>query len=304
MTDSELQRKILDELQWEPSVNPAHIGVSVKDGIVTLGGYVVSYAEKYWAEQAAKRVYGVKAIVDELEIKLPGSDQRTDEDIAAAALNALRSHHHLPAETIKVSVRQGWVELDGQVEWQYQRDAAENAVRFLVGVKGVSNLIAVHPKTSMIDPMNVKAKIADAFRRSAELDAQRVKVDVQGSKVILRGRVRSLAERQEAERVVWSAPSVVEVDNKIVVKQFSPAWSTFARTAAVLVLVLLLLAIPGLLLRNSRGAPSSDAPSARRGQPDHAARAEPRDGHIKSVHDNAPNQRMRTLESHVKKTTP
>src|SRR3954447_4649810 len=138
-TDSELQRDVLNELKWEPSVDAAHIGVSVKDGVVTLSGHVSSYAEKYAAERAAKRVHGVKAVANELDVKLPGSSRRTDEDIAMAAVSALRSNSSVPADNIKVTVRDGWITLDGTVEWQYQKLAAENAVRYLPGVKGVIN---------------------------------------------------------------------------------------------------------------------------------------------------------------------
>ena len=162
-TDSELQRDVLDELKWEPSINAAHIGVSVNDGIVTLSGHVTSYWEKYAAERAAKRVYGVKAVANELEVKLPGSSQRTDEDIAAAAVNALKSNFSVPADKIKVTVSKGWVKLEGEVEWQYQREAAERAVRYLTGVTGVSNLITVKPRVA---PTELKAKIEDAFKRS------------------------------------------------------------------------------------------------------------------------------------------
>ena len=164
MTDAELQRDVLDELEWEPSVDAAHIGVSVKDGVVTLTGHVSSYAEKYAAERAAKRVHGVKAVANEIDVKLPGSSRRTDEDIAEAAVSALKSHLSVPADRIKVTVRNGLVTLEGEVEWQYQKIAAENAVRYLAGVTGVSNLITVKPRVS---PSELKSKIEDALKRSA-----------------------------------------------------------------------------------------------------------------------------------------
>jgi osmotically-inducible protein OsmY len=214
MTDSELQRDVLEELKWEPSVNAAHIGVAVKDGVVTLTGHVASYAERYAAEKAAKRVYGVKAVANDIEVKLPGDKQLTDEDIARACLVALSANISVPRDKIKVTVSKGWVTLEGEVEWQYQKDAAESSVRFLGGVKGVSNLITVKPRLS---PTEVKARIESAFKRSAELDASRVAVEVNGSKVILRGTVRSWAERDEAQREAWAAPGVSSVENLITV---------------------------------------------------------------------------------------
>jgi osmotically-inducible protein OsmY len=220
MTDLELKANVESELKWEPSVNAAEVGVAVKDGIVTLTGHVQSYWQKIAAERAAGRVSGVRAVVNELEIRLPTSSQRTDEDIARAALNALSWSVSVPADRIKVKVSKGWITLEGNVEWQYQKAAAEKVVRDLVGVKGVVNLIEVKPRASTAE---VKAAIEAALKRSAEVDASNIQVEADGDKVILRGTVRSWAEREEAERAAWRAAGVRSVDNRITV-----GWMTAA----------------------------------------------------------------------------
>lgn len=213
-SESDLKRDVENELTWEPSVNEAHIGVTVKDGVVTLTGHVPCYAEKYGAEKAAKRIYGVKAIANELDVRLPGCARCTDEEIAQACVSALKFNHAVPGEKVKVMVNDGWVTLEGEVQWRYQKDAAESAVRFLTGVTGVSNGIVVKPQVS---PSEVKDKIEAAFKRNAEIDARRVSVEARGSKIILHGRVRSWAESDEAYQAAWAAPGVTEVDNRLTV---------------------------------------------------------------------------------------
>jgi len=212
--DVDLQRDVFDELKWEPAVHSTDIGVIVKDGVVTLEGVVDSYPEKWAAERAAKRVSGVKALALELEVKLPGSGEQTDADIAEAAENALKWDVLVPQDRIKVTVEKGFLTLEGQVDWDFQRSAAKRAVQYLTGVKGVANAITVKPKVA---PTDVKAQIEAALKRNAILDAQQIKVQADGGKVTLRGNVRSWAERDEAEAAAWAAPGVNEVTDFIAV---------------------------------------------------------------------------------------
>jgi osmotically-inducible protein OsmY len=220
MTDLELKKAVESELNFEPSVNPAEIGVAAKDGIVTLTGRVPSYWEKVAAERAATRVNGVRAVVNELTVRLPYSSERTDEDIAEAVVNSLRWSVLIPADHIKAKVSNGWVTLEGTVDWQFQKTAAEKAVRKLFGVMGVTNLVEVKARASKSE---VKAEIESALKRSAELDANRIKVEIEGDKVTLRGTVRSYFEREEAERAAWRAPGVRSVDNRIVIGSIAAA---------------------------------------------------------------------------------
>jgi osmotically-inducible protein OsmY len=213
-SNSEIERDVKDELRWSPDLDPSDIAVTVKDGVVTLAGFVKSYSEKYEAENAAKRVAGVVAVANDLEVRLPSVDERPDPEIARDAVHAIKSQLPISSENIKVIVKNGWITLEGEVEWQYQRNAAENAVRKIKGVKGVSNLILVKPHAQ---PNEIQKKIEEAFKRHAELDAKRIQVETHGSEVILKGTVRSWFEREEAERVAWSAPGVTKVEDRIVV---------------------------------------------------------------------------------------
>ena len=214
-TDLQLQRDVLDELKFEPSIGEVEIGIAAKGGVVTLSGFVDSYAEKFSAERTAERVSGVKAIADEIKVKLPGMFQRSDSDIAHTAVNALQWDIQVPDDRIKAVVENGWIALDGEVEWQYQKSAAERAVRSLTGVKGVSNLITLKPKK--VSTYEVGQKIKDSLRRQAERDADKITIDAKDGHVTLRGTVSSFAERQDAERAAWQAPGVTKVDDMIAV---------------------------------------------------------------------------------------
>lgn len=211
-TDTELKNDVLAELKYEPGVNISNIGVLVKDGAVTLNGFVTNYGEKWNAVTATKRVAGVRAIADDIVVKLSSSLMRTDGDIAGAAANQISWFSSVPKGAVKVVVRDGWLTLEGELEWGYQRSDIEDNVRFLAGVKGVTNLIAIKSKLSAA---NVKDSIESAFERSALLDAEKIQVETSGTKVTLRGKVRNYAEREEAERVAWAASGVWSVDNQI-----------------------------------------------------------------------------------------
>ncbi|CAN5691050.1 BON domain-containing protein [soil metagenome] len=213
----ELRQDVVDELAWDRSLDAPGIGVAVHDGAVTLTGHVRSYAEKRAAEKAAKRVHGVIAVANELEVRLPSSLQKDDTDVATAAASALRWSAPVPS-TVTASVERGWVTLDGEVEWAYQRRSAENAVRDLSGVRGLSNLIVVKARAV---PKDVRDQIHKAFHRSAQIDADHVSVAVSGGKVTLSGTVRSWSERTEAEHAARTAAGVTEVENKLHVASMS-----------------------------------------------------------------------------------
>lgn len=211
-TDSEIKRDVEDEIRWNPDIDATDIAVTVKSAVVTLTGFVHSYSDKLQAEADAKRVAGVAGVANDIEVRLPSSDVRPDPEIARDVVTELRVQLPLSANKIKTVVKGGWVTLEGEVEWHYQRERAERAVRHVKGVLGVSDLINLKPSVS---PADIKRKIEEAFKRNAEIDANRIQVKSSDGEVVLEGTVRSWAERQEAERVAWAAPGVKKVEDHI-----------------------------------------------------------------------------------------
>ncbi|SHF40118.1 BON domain-containing protein [Pedobacter caeni] len=211
-TDNQIQKDVIDELKWEPALNSSEIGVAVKNGIVTLSGQVDTYLKKLTAEKAAKKVSGVKAVAEDIHVGISPSYRKTDTEIAEAVLNALRWHTAVQHEQVKIKVEDGIVRLEGEVEWEFQKNNARLAIENLSGVKSVVNLIKVKPK---IDPLELEKKIKAAFQRSASIDAAKVQVEVVDNRVILKGNVRSFAESEDAENAAWAAPGVLSVQNKL-----------------------------------------------------------------------------------------
>lgn len=211
--DRQLQKEVIDELEFNPKVSAEHIGVTVKDCVVTLAGHVPSYAEKYAAEKAAFRVAGVKALANDIEVRLPGPNVRTDGDIAKAAANAIQWNVMVPS-SIHVTVERGTVILRGEVDWAYQRDSAGAAVRYLMGVKEVKNHLNLR---SRIQPLDVKDKIEKALVRAAEKDAEGIQVETSNGIVTLSGKVRSHAELEDAKWAAWAVPGVTQVENHLAI---------------------------------------------------------------------------------------
>jgi osmotically-inducible protein OsmY len=212
MNDRSLKRAVEDELNWEPSVDAEHIGVTAEDGVITLSGHVSSYAEKLAAEKATKRVKGVRAIAQEIEIRFPNEKKTSDDQIAKRALDIIAWDSTIPEDKVQVKVQGGFVTLSGEVEWFYQRDDAENAVRKLAGVKGILNDIKIKPKAQAFD---IKQRIETALKRNADLEAESIKVSVINGHVTLDGKVKAWYERDLAERTAWAAPGVVSVEDHI-----------------------------------------------------------------------------------------
>lgn len=215
-TDILIQNDVMDELQWEPFLNSSEIGVAVKHGVVTLSGIVDTYSKKLAAEKAAKRVAGVKAVAEDIQVGISPDDHKTDAEIAEAVVNTLKWHTTIPDGKITIKVEDGIVKLEGEVEWEYERQNAKKAIQDLTGVRSVFNLITVKPK---ITPADIKQKINAAFHRNASVDAEKITADIIGHVVILSGKVHSFSEKESAESAAWAAPGVSRVENKLEIEE-------------------------------------------------------------------------------------
>jgi osmotically-inducible protein OsmY len=211
-SDLQIQKDVMEELKWEPFLNASEIGVAVRNGIVTLSGHVDSYSKKLAAEKVTRKLAGVKAVAEDIQVGISPADRKTDAEIAEAILNALKWHSGVREEKIKIKVEDGHVRLDGEVEWEYQRSSARKAIENLAGVRSVINLISLKPVTTATD---IQQKISSALLRSATVDSGKITPEVIGSRVILRGKVRSFAEKEDAEIAAWNAPGITNVESNL-----------------------------------------------------------------------------------------
>jgi len=215
-SNKDLRKRVVDELDWEPSIDSGEIGVAVKDGVVTLSGHVPSYAQKRTAERTAIRLAGVKGVANEIEVRLPSEHARSDSELAQAAIDAIDRNIQIPADTVKVKVDDGWITLEGVVNWDYQRKRAERAVRYLKGVKGVTNLLRVKERAT---PGDLRQRIKQALERRIDEESERISVSVEGDTVTLTGTVPSWADHDDIEDAVWAAPGVTKVENNLKVSR-------------------------------------------------------------------------------------